>query len=147
MVGGSNPSAATRLSSSLFSASSTAFGGGDTIQLAGQTVSLYGALAPQPNERCFANGLPWYCGKAATSNLQRLIGTRSVVCQERADDADGRDRARCEAGGVDLARAQIEAGYARADDKSGWSYLDAQNRARAAGKGLWKGNADGNFTR
>jgi endonuclease YncB( thermonuclease family) len=120
---------------------------GDTITLAGQTVSFYGAVAPQPNERCYNNKLAWFCGKAAAKHLGRLIAGKTVECKDRGDDERGRALAECTSGGLDLARAMIQAGYAVADDKRGWSYLDAQYKARAAAKGVWSGNPDGNFTR
>lgn len=86
---------------------------GDTIRCGPVRVRLTGIDAPElpghcnPGRAC-TPGDPY----AATENLQRLIGGRSLVCQQTDTDRYGRVVARCSAGGRDLSCEQVRGGYA-----------------------------------
>lgn len=118
---------------------------GDRLTIAGRIVLLYGALAPQPQQRCFDKSLPWWCGKSSREHLERLVKDRQVICVERGRSGEGHMLATCRVRDVDLAEAQITAGLAKADPKSGTAYLMSERAAREAQTGLWHGNGEGTF--
>ncbi|WP_366655324.1 thermonuclease family protein [Fodinicurvata sp. EGI_FJ10296] len=85
---------------------------GDTFGCDGQRVRLVGIDAPEmpghcrPGRRCVA-GDP----RAATSYLSSITRTR-VECTSEGTDRYGRTLGRCEADGVDLSCAMLEADHA-----------------------------------
>ncbi len=62
---------------------------GDTIEIAGQRIRLYGIDAPESNQTCVADDKRWPCGTNATLALSGLISTNWVACQERDRDRYG----------------------------------------------------------
>jgi endonuclease YncB( thermonuclease family) len=62
---------------------------GDTIEIAGQRIHLFGIAAPEARQRCTVGGKPWRCGQQATFVLAEFIGKAWVRCLEK-----GRDRER-----------------------------------------------------
>lgn len=113
---------------------------GDTLNLRGQTVHLHGIDAPEAEQQCRReDGTLWPCGAEAAAYLRRLVDDKPVVCQVRTRDADGRMLAACRAGGVDLNAALVEAGLALAYRQDSVDYVDAEESARAAQRGMWRG--------
>ncbi len=113
---------------------------GDTLEINGQIVGLFGVAAPQRNERCLAGSLPWLCGPAAVQHMEKLVAGQEVVCRIHAIDRElKRKLGGCLAGGRDLALQMVGAGWAAADPKEGGAYLSTQAKARAAGIGIWQG--------
>lgn len=119
---------------------------GDTVRIAGRTILLYGAVAPQPQERCFDAALPWWCGKNSRERLERLIRGGEVHCLDKGRTADGKMLGLCRVGTVDLAESQISNGMAIVDGTRGWTYLEAERSARRAQTGIWHGNPNGSFS-
>ena len=119
---------------------------GDTLKIAGRTVSLYGIVAPQPQQRCFDNALPWWCGRYAQEGLARLVKGADVQCADKGRNGSGAILALCKVGNTDLAEAQIRNGLAVADGARGVAYAEAERRARGNQTGLWHGNPSGSFT-
>ena len=77
---------------------------GDTLEIAGEKIRLYGIDAPELHQECKdTSGRPWPCGIRARSELRRIIGTDPVQCRVVSTDRYGRNIAVCEAGGRDLA--------------------------------------------
>jgi hypothetical protein len=61
---------------------------GDTIEIHGQRIRLYGIDAPESCQTCIdASGRTWRCGQKAALALQDLIGRRTVSCHQRATAA------------------------------------------------------------
>ena len=118
---------------------------GDRLIVAGKMVALYGALAPQQNQRCFDKSLPWWCGKYAREHLDRLINGAEVVCLDKGRTEDGHLLGHCRLRDIDLSEAQIAAGMAKADPRRGSAYLQVEQVARVAQTGIWHGNAEGTF--
>ena len=44
---------------------------GDTIDIAGQRIRLFGIDAPESGQTCIIDNQPWPCGEAATEALRR----------------------------------------------------------------------------
>jgi endonuclease YncB( thermonuclease family) len=112
---------------------------GGTLRLGTRVVRLLGFDPPMRGTTCKArDGSDIDCGAAATNALAALVSGARIACVARGQDELGRPYALCDAGGTDLNRAQVAAGWARADDA-----LPALKReeaeARAGKRGLWAG--------
>jgi endonuclease YncB( thermonuclease family) len=70
--------------------------------------------------------------------LADRIGERTVRCPERDTDRHGRVVAVCYVGSEDLDRWIVEQGWAVAFRKYSLDYVDAENDARGAGRGIWQ---------
>jgi len=106
---------------------------GETLRLNGHVVRLGGVDAPTRGDLCRGGA---DCGGAATSALAGLVRDRRVECRLSGHDGVGRPFAHCDANGIDLSRAIVASGWARA--QSGVPELaDLELRARRQGSGLW----------
>jgi endonuclease YncB( thermonuclease family) len=111
---------------------------GDSIELGGQRIRLRGIDAPEYRQSCSKSGIDYACGRAAREALARLTAGRAVTCSGWRNDRYGRLLGDCKAGGVDLNRAQVAAGWAVA-----YGDFDAEEAsARAAKAGIWAGTFD-----
>jgi endonuclease YncB( thermonuclease family) len=114
-------------------ASTVAVIDGDTLRVEGQVVRLRGVEAPDRGDRCAGAR---DCGGAATSALAGLVRGRRVECSVTGHDSAGRPYAACEANGVDLSRAIVASGWARAE-RGAPELADLELRARRQRAGLW----------
>jgi len=115
---------------------------GDTLELAGERVRIFGIDAPEKRQICAdAAGADWDCGAFATAALARLVaaGTR---CEGLERDRYGRLVARCRAGAEDVGAALVAGGAAFAYGRYSADYLPHEAAARAAGRGIWAGPAE-----
>ena len=86
---------------------------GDTIEIGGQRIRLWGIDAPESDQLCRgSDSLPYRCGSAAALALADQIARGLVICEARAVDRYRRTVATCVASGVDLARWLVRAGLA-----------------------------------
>lgn len=110
---------------------------GATLRLDQQVVRLRGVSAPARGRLCHgADGHAFDCGAAAADGLAGLVRHRDVECRMQGRDAAGFAQGMCAAGGAELNRAVIAAGWARAE--RGLPELGAaEAEARAARRGLW----------
>ncbi|WEX07245.1 thermonuclease family protein [Chelativorans sp. AA-79] len=111
---------------------------GDSLTLHGQRIRLRGIDAPEFDQECTRDGRSYACGERARRAMVEMTGARSVVCQGWERDRYGRLLARCEAGGRDVGKAMVEAGWA----VSYGDYAGAEAEARGTRKGLWAGDFD-----
>ncbi len=113
---------------------------GDTIEVAGTRLHLYGIDAPEAAQLCeTAGGRTYPCGREATRRLQKRIGEGPVSCETRQPDAKGRLSALCRAGGDDLSAWLVTQGYAMASRATSTAYVRQEARAWATRKGIWAG--------
>jgi endonuclease YncB( thermonuclease family) len=115
---------------------------GDSLEIAGERIRLFGIDAPESRQRCQSvAGRPYACGRAATRALEAAIGGRSVSCTLLTQDRYNRDVALCTVGGRDLGETMVRAGHAvELTQYSGGRYTDAERAARDAKRGLWAGS-------
>ena len=85
---------------------------GDTVEVRGQMVRLFGIDAPETAQTCEASGRRYPCGRLAAETLAKLIAGRTVTCE--GDERDRYDRliGWCRAGGTDLNREMVRLGWA-----------------------------------
>ena len=113
---------------------------GDSIRVSGSRIRLFGIDAPESKQTCVASGQRWRCGRSATSALRKVIAGRPVVCTERDRDRYGRIVAVCRAGGEDINAWMVAQGMAVAYTKYSRAYVGQQRSAKAARRGLWRGD-------
>lgn len=113
---------------------------GDTIQFGDVKLHLEGIDAPQTDQSCLdKTGARWKCGVAARDQLRSLAGSKSWACKIDRKDLFGRQLARCQVGGEDIARDMVESGWALASTTGSATYLPSEEAARGSGAGLWAG--------
>jgi hypothetical protein len=100
---------------------------------------LHGIDAPESAQVCKAKEKSYRCGTSATLALSRLVSGKSVSCEERDRDRYGRIVAVCHAGGKDLNAWLVSEGLALAYRRYSTDYVSQEKAARAAGRGLWRG--------
>ncbi|MBI1187365.1 MAG: hypothetical protein GC206_08565 [Alphaproteobacteria bacterium] len=112
---------------------------GDTLDLAGERVRLFGIDAPEGGQVC-ASGAP---GPAAAAALEALVDGGSVQCEGRDRDRYGRRVAVCAVDGTDLGASLVRAGWAWNYTRyAGDRYAAEERTARAAGRGVWAMGCD-----
>lgn len=115
---------------------------GDTLDLHGQRIRLYGIDAPESGQSCTRNEKSWRCGKDAAYTLSDLIGRKSVSCTPEDTDRYGRIVAVCIMGTVNLNDWMVRNGWAVAYRHYSDAYADAEAEAKADQRGIWQGQFD-----
>lgn len=113
---------------------------GDSLEVEGQRIRLFGIDAPEMTQACERSGDEWACGKASAEHLRELIGTRAVTCQSNEVDVYGRLLAVCSISEVELNRAMVAGGWATAFRRYSTDYVAEEIQARGARRGLWGSN-------
>lgn len=113
----------------------------DTLQIAGDTLHLWGIEAPDPKLLCRdAGGERKMCGDLARDALAELTRDAILSCERRGAIPDFGLIAVCSANGRDLARELVLAGWALAEFRyEGYRAEEAQ--AREARRGQWADSA------
>ena len=121
---------------------------GDTIEVQGQAIRLYGIDAPELGQACTIEERAYDCGLVARTALLDLTAGVAVTCQVVSAEVisaepgraaeDGRP-GRCFAQGYDLSEGMTYTGWALALREVSAHYLVFEERAQAAGRGLWRG--------
>lgn len=112
---------------------------GDTLVVDGELVQLAGIDAPELGQRCFNDGKSWRCGLEAALALRKLIAFGEVVCE--AVEAEPKTaKAHCSVDDKDIAVALLQQGYAIALPEASSPLQAAQNSAKDAKFGIWRGD-------
>ena len=116
---------------------------GDTIEIAGERVQLYGVDAPEDWQVCLdETGADYRCGKESSLALAAFLSaSRPIRCEFAGRDRYGRYIGACfRADGKDVNRWLVESGNAINRDNPGRGlYAPAQEVARSLGTGMWRG--------
>ena len=113
----------------------------DTLLLSGTRIRLHGIDAPEKEQRCaYSSGREYLCGIAATEDLRAKIGDASVRCVVTGRGKYQRLIGHCYLGDVELNRWLVEHGYALAYRPSSTQYVAEEQKAQAAGRGIWSGS-------
>lgn len=112
---------------------------GDTLDVAGVRVRLWGIDAPESRQSCLRVEIAYPCGQLATQHLGALIAGREVTCAPRTRDRYGRMVALCRVANLDLGAAMVRDGWALAYVRYAADYAGVEEEAKAAGRGLWQG--------
>ena len=110
---------------------------GDTLDIAGVRVRLWGIDAPEKRQTCRADGRPWSCGGLAAAALRsRAIGLR---CEGMEKDRYGRVLAVCYQGAEDVNAWMVSEGWALAYRRYSETYAPLEEEARKKGRGIHRG--------
>jgi endonuclease YncB( thermonuclease family) len=116
--------------------------GGDSLNVDGREVRLFGIDAPEATQQCARNGEAWACGQEAAEQLAALVVAGPVTCQGDEVDQYGRLVAVCQAGRFDINRTVVEYGYAVAFREYSDAYVRYEQQARASSLGIWASTFD-----
>ena len=112
---------------------------GDTIEIHGERVRLFGIDAPESAQLCTASGREYRCGQQAAFALADRIGQNTVRCEPHDRDRYGRTVAVCYVGGEDLDAWMVRQGWALAYRKYSSAYVGDEDDARNAHRGSRQG--------
>jgi endonuclease YncB( thermonuclease family) len=113
---------------------------GDTIVVAGELVRLHGIDAPELDQTFLWRGKPVVSGTMALAALEALTAGVKLRCEVVERDRYGRLVAKVfSPNGVDVGRRLVSAGWALAYRRYSTDYVAAENEARRARRGMWRG--------
>ena len=113
---------------------------GDSMRIGNTRIRLHGIDAPEIKQTCDFNGEVWSCGRQAKRKLTDKIGNNFVMCTVRDIDKYRRLVAVCRLGSVHLNAWMVENGWAVAYRNYSDEYIKDEHKAKAARKGVWRGN-------
>src|SRR5581483_4042126 len=115
---------------------------GDTIEINGTRIRLWGIDAPENKEVCRGeDSMQYQCGAKAANGHDAYIARRPVNCIPMNLDPYGRTVATCSTDGADLGEWLVHNGLALDWPRfSKRRYESAQRDAERAGGGIWKGS-------
>jgi endonuclease YncB( thermonuclease family) len=112
---------------------------GDTLEIRRTRVRLHGIDAPESAQWCRAKGERWRCGQRVAFALADKIGEKPIRCERRDIDRYGRTVAVCYLGNEDLNAWLVSEGLALAYRRYSLDYVDEEEAAEEAGRGMWRG--------
>lgn len=113
---------------------------GDTLDFNGLRVRLFGIDAFERDQLCErADGSRFACGQLARESLIVAIARTPVACERRDVDKYGRMVAVCRTRDDDLAARVVLDGSALAYRHYSNDYVDEEDVARVAKRGVWVG--------
>jgi endonuclease YncB( thermonuclease family) len=116
---------------------------GDTIEIHGQRIRLFGIDAPEGSQLCTRpNGERWRCGQQSSFALADRIGRAPIRCEQRDIDRYGRVVAVCFEGAEDLDRWMILNGWAVAFRRYSRDYVTDEASAKRYRINIWSGEFD-----
>lgn len=107
---------------------------GETIEISGQRIHVFGYDAPHRDA---------YCGNTDVANqatlaLSNFVASRTVSCALNSADNSDHLTATCDVGGADLGAHMVAAGWGRDQPRSkNFPYANEEQEARIAGRGVW----------
>jgi endonuclease YncB( thermonuclease family) len=113
---------------------------GDTIEIHGKRIRLYGIDAPESEQSCNANGHSYACGRQAAFVLADLIGSSVIECEQKDTDRYGRLVSQCRVGGRDIGAWMVLQGWATAYRYYSMDYVSQESDASLAKRGIWQGS-------
>lgn len=114
---------------------------GDTIEIDGRRVDLFGIDAPERDQTCMHNGNAYECGLDAAYSLQKVIALseKRPFCEDEGMPSR-KPALVCFADHENLSLLMLMRGYAVALPEAPFEYQEKQDQARFAGLGLWRGS-------
>lgn len=102
---------------------------GDSLEVGGVRVRLFGIDAPELDQTCRRDGRVWQCGRWSKDQVRARYEGRRARCKTIDTDRYGRKVARCFVEGQDMAEEIVRAGLATAYLRYSRDYLDAEKAA------------------
>ena len=115
---------------------------GDSVQIGAEVFDLDGIDAPELGQICLNGSVPWHCGLDAAYALIKRFVFDPPSCR-MLEPVAGQERKRrrviCMTGGLPAAMVLLEDGYAAVLETAMSDYQRAQQQARRASLGIWRG--------
>lgn len=111
---------------------------GDTLDVRGDCIRLYGVDAPELGQACVMHGKTYDCGHVAATALMDLTAGLRVRCVAKQRTGDVLI-ATCYADGYDLSEGMAYTGWALAHPDEGRRYKGLEADAKKERRGLWRG--------
>jgi endonuclease YncB( thermonuclease family) len=105
------------------------------IEAKGYAVAITGVDVVKADETCSDEGKNWACGARARTAFRAFLRGRAVACTVPPDGGRDTISADCHIGNQDVGQWLVENGWARAAE--GGPYVEAENKARTARKGIF----------
>ena len=105
------------------------------IEAKGFAVAVSGVDAVKADETCSDAGKTWACGARARTAFRAFLRGRAVACTVPPEGGRDTISAECHIGNQDIGQWLVENGWARA--AQGGPYVEAENKARTARKGIF----------
>ena len=112
---------------------------GMTLEVQGQRLRLFGIDAPDLKQTCRWPNKVIPCGQVSKTAMMDLVAQTRVVCAALNKKRTGVRLARCRAGGFDIGANMVHTGWALAFRPESIAYVETENKAKKARRGLWKG--------
>jgi len=112
---------------------------GDTLEIDGRLVRLYGIDAPELGQFCLNGSKRYRCGYEAALALKKLTENGPVDCRPTPVDADDEGQI-CAVELVDLAEAMLRRGYVVAQPNALPIYRRVELEAKRSKLGIWRGD-------
>jgi len=114
---------------------------GDTIEIRGQRIRLWGIDAPESTQTCRdRTGHIWRCGAAAANSLAASLGMQTVRCKPIGAKSYDRVVAACRVAGKDVGEWLVWSGWALDYPRySRGHFAEVQREAAAALRGMHAG--------
>ncbi|WP_424984518.1 thermonuclease family protein [Microbulbifer sp. S227A] len=110
---------------------------GDTWDVGGERVRLFGIDAPESDQTCQSpDGAVWGCGQWVSQQVKARYEGKRAGCKAVDTDRYGRIVARCEVAGRDVGRAMVSDGLAFAYRRYAMDYDLDEKGAAVNGRGL-----------
>lgn len=110
---------------------------GDTLEIRGMRIRLWGIDAPESAQLCARDGQAWQCGAASANALASYVSERPVMCEDRGNGGWQRVLALCRVGGADVSTWMVENGWAMAFRRYSLDYVANEDRAKGLRAGIW----------
>lgn len=116
---------------------------GDTLEIHGQRIRLYGIDAPEASQICLDEvSMEYRCGQVSAFALDKYVDGAVVTCEAVERDRYNRIVARCVTREMDINASMVNAGHAVAFRRYSRDYVGYEDAARRSGRGLWRGSFD-----
>ncbi|NQV98806.1 MAG: hypothetical protein HQ483_03835 [Rhodospirillales bacterium] len=116
---------------------------GDTLNINGAVVELWGYDAPEIDQQCAIQGKPWTCGQAATAHIRTFTHGKQVSCRQKPATGQKQIYHKCAVGTLDIGAEMIEVGLALPLwPVSARYYMRSYQEARGLGRGMHRGTFD-----
>lgn len=111
---------------------------GDTIEMNGKRIRLWGVDAPETGQICSRDGRAWRCGTDAANALNERINNQLVACYDKGVDRYDRMLGQCFIGQIDLNGWLARYGWAFAYRRATAMYSSRESMAKFQRLGIWR---------
>jgi endonuclease YncB( thermonuclease family) len=111
---------------------------GDTIEIHGIRIRLFGIDAPESGQTCAVQGKAYPVGQRAAFALANKIANQVVECRPKDQDRYGRIVAVCRVGADDINGWMVAQGWATGYRHYSTDYINQEERAKKEKRGIWQ---------